>query len=264
MKKFNNNKFGINPKSFSLTKLNPYFQDKTHYLPYRYNDPSFKTKYNGPLMQKDLYLLNLMNNHFNSSSDRYSFKAKQDLPLLQSNPLELSSKIDLVFNSTDFYKNQREDKTTNYSFNKLKRKFFYINPVLWKQQLINYRKNKFKGIPLYQEKMKYSPKTLLINFQKQVNENNYLNWEKIKKNYEEKELTRGNKYDLYHDDQKIFEVLGLKKPKQKPKRALTEGYKYAFMKHKTVRLTFNKPELKIIPDSNLYKPYRRKSTIVTF
>ncbi len=172
MKKFNNNKFEINSKSCSLTKLNPYYQDKTHYLPYRYNDPSFKVKYNGPLMQKDLYLLNLMNKHFNISSDKFSFKNKADLPLIKSNPIELSSKKDIVFNSTEYYNNQREDKSIDYAFSKLKRKFFYINPVLLKKELINYRKCKFKGIPLYQEKLKYNPKNFLLDFQKQVIENN--------------------------------------------------------------------------------------------
>ena len=181
MKKFNKNKFEVNSKSCSLKKINPYYEDKRHYLPYRYSDPSFKKNYNGPLMQKDLYLLNIMNNHFNSPSEKFSFKTNPNLPLISSNPVELSTKKDIVFNSTEYYNNLREDLSTNYAFNKLKRKFFYFNPVLLKEQLINYRKCKFKGIPVNQDKLKYNPKTFFINFQKQVNENNFLNWEKLKK-----------------------------------------------------------------------------------
>ena len=257
MKTFNKNKFGINPKSFSLTKINPYYEDKTHYLPYRYSDPSFKDKYNGPLMQKDLYLLNLMNNHFNSSSDKYNFKSRPNLPLLQSNPLEISSKKDIVFNSTEYYKNQREDKSTNYSFSKLKRKFFYINPVLLKKQLINYRNCKFKGIPLYQDKMKSSPKQFMINFQKKVNENNFLNWEKIAKKYKENEIKRGNIDDKFHDNDKIYEVLGLKNPN--PKRSHTESNRL-FFRHKTIKMTLTKNKLKLIQEGN-YKPIKRRSTM---
>ena len=124
MKKFIKNKFEVNAKSFSLTKVNPYYDDKTHYLPYRYKDPSFKKKYDGPLMQKDLYILNLMNNRFNASSDKYTFKNRKNLPFINTNQIEISSKKDIVFNSTEYYKNQRRDEYINYSFDKLKKKIF--------------------------------------------------------------------------------------------------------------------------------------------
>ena len=260
MKKFNNNKFEINSKSCSLTKLNPYYQDKTHYLPYRYNDPSFKVKYNGPLMQKDLYLLNLMNNHFNISSDKFSFKNKADLPLIKSNPIELSSKKDIVFNSTEYYNNQREDKSIDYAFSKLKRKFFYINPVLLKKELINYRKCKFKGIPLYQEQLKYNPKNFLLDFQQQVIENNCSNWDKLKKKRLEIESRREYIDNKYHDNEKIYEVLGLKIPKSVKRQS---NYQF-FFRHKTIKLSLTPNKFKINPDSNTYHPYKRKSTITFY
>ena len=258
MKKFNNDKFEINSKSCSLTKINPYYQDKTHYLPYRYKDPSFKVKYNGPLLQKDLYLLNLMNNHFNISSDKFSFKTKTELPLVNSNPIELSSKKDIVFNSEEYYKNQREDKSIDYAFSKLKRKFFYINPVFLKKELINYRKCKFKGTPLYQDKIKYNPKTFLLNFQKQVIENNCTNWEKLKNKHLEIETKRGDKDNKYHDNEKIYEVLGLKVPKSVKR----QNNFHSFYKHKTIKLSLNNlNKFKILPDATSYKPYKRRATI---
>ena len=185
MKKFSKNKFEINTKSFSLTKVNPYFEDKSHYLPYRYNDPSFRKKFNGPLMQKDLYILNLLNNRFNVSSDKYSLKNKNNLPLINQNNFEISAKKDIVFNPTEYYKNQNRDKYINYNFDKLQKKFFYINPIFLKKQLVEYRKCKYKGIPIYQGQIKNNPKTFFLKFQKQVNDNNYLNWEKIKKQHME-------------------------------------------------------------------------------
>ena len=50
MKKYDKNKFRIKSKSLSLSKINPYYDNKENYLPYKYKDPSFKTQYNGPLM----------------------------------------------------------------------------------------------------------------------------------------------------------------------------------------------------------------------
>ena len=63
--------FKENLKSISLHKINPYYENKSHYLPYKYIDPSFKTKYNGPLIQKDLYILNLINNRINKRKKNY-------------------------------------------------------------------------------------------------------------------------------------------------------------------------------------------------
>ena len=255
MKKFYKNKFEANPKSFSLTKINPYYEDKTHYLPYRYSDPSFKKEYKGPIMQKDLYLLNLMNNHFNSSSNQFTFKNKQNLQLLNTNPIELSSKKDIVFNSTEYYNNQREDISTNHAFSKLKRKFFYFNPVILKEQMINYRKCKFKGIPLYQDKLKYNPKTFLINFQKKVNENNFLNWEKLKKNHDEVVKKKGNIDTKFHDNEKIYEVLGLKKP-----RAVKAKHT-SFRRHQSIKIQISQNKLRMLQEGNTYRPIQRKNTI---
>jgi len=264
MKKFTKNKFEINTKSFSLTKVNPYFEDKSHYLPYRYKDPSFKKIYTGPLMQKDLYILNLMNNRFNVSSDKYSFKNKKDLPLINTNPIEISIKKDIVFNPTEYYKSQNRDKYINYSFDKLKKKFFYINPVLLKKQLIEYRKCKYKGIPTYQGQIKNNPKTFFLKFQKQVNDNNYLNWEKIKKQHMENEAKRGNKIDKFHDDDKIYEVLGMRSPNISEEKEQRKTY-HSISKFKTMKLSMNNPKIKLLfHEYDTYKPSKRRLSITNY
>ena len=61
----NKDKFKEYAKSISLHKIKSYYENRSHYLPYKYIDPSFRNKYKGPLMQKDLYILNLINNRIN-------------------------------------------------------------------------------------------------------------------------------------------------------------------------------------------------------
>jgi hypothetical protein len=96
MKKFGGNMFKINSKSLSLTKINPYYQRKDNYLPYKYKDPSFKTKYNGLLMQKDFYLFNLMKNHLKKTIS-YKNNNQKNLPLIESHPIEVSKKKRISF-----------------------------------------------------------------------------------------------------------------------------------------------------------------------
>ena len=259
MKKNTKNKFEINSKSFSLTKVNPYYQNKENYLPYRYNDPSFKIKYNGPLMHKDLYLLNLMNNHFNiPSSKRYD--NKPDLPLIKSTHFEISKKKDIIFDSVNYYKNKNSEDKTNYAFSLLKKKFFYFNPVLLKKHLINYRKNRFKGITVYNNtdnnNSGFNSNKFGINFQKQVNENNYLNWIKIKQIH----LTKENegKFDKYHDNDKIYEVLGIENPNIKNKLDSN-------IRHKSLRFYTRKKSLALQKiDSNVFRPNKRTYSFVKY
>ena len=208
MRKLERNKFKINTKSLSLSKINPYYDNKENYLPYKYKDPSFKTQYNGPLLQKDFYIINLMNNRLKKV---FSYKSmdKDELPLIHSTPIEISKKTDLVFNSTEFEKQQLIKEYTQFAFTKLKRNFFSFNPVSSKNDMINYRKCKFKGIPIYKEKIRYNPKVFMMNFQNQINQNNYKNWEKIKEEYEQKEMNEPKKIDKYHDENKIWEILDI-------------------------------------------------------
>ena len=226
MKKFDKNKFRIKSKSLSLSKINPYYDNKENYLPYKYKDPSFKTQYNGPLMQKDLYLLNLMNNRLKKVSSYKSIE-KDELPLIQSTPIEISKKTDIVFNSAELEKQQLIKEYTKFAFIKLTNNFFNFNPVSSKSDLIKYRKNKFKGIPIYKERLKYNPKTFMVNFQKQINQNNYQNWEKIKEKYEKKELINPIKNDKYYDENKIWEILNINRRniKNKSYKNFTEGNK---------------------------------------
>ena len=179
MKKFEKNKFNIKSKSLSLSKINPYYDNKEHFLPYKYKDPSFKTQYNGLLMQKDYYILNLMNNRLKKVATHKSIN-KKELPLIQSTPIEVYKKSDLVFNSSEIERQKIKKEYTKYAYMLLRNNFFNFNPVSSKSNLIKYRINKFKGIPNYKEQIKFNPKTFMIKFQKQINQNNYLNWEKIK------------------------------------------------------------------------------------
>ena len=228
MKKYEKNKFNIKSKSLSLSKINPYYENKENYLPYKYKDPSFKTQYNGPLMQKDYYILNLMNNRLKKVVS-YKSIDKDELPLIQSIPIDISKKTDLVFNSTEIEKQQILKEYTKFAFTKLKKKFFNFNPVSSKNDMINYRKCKFKGIPIYKEKIKYNPKIFMMNFQKQINQNNYKNLEKIKEEYEKKELLHPKK-DKYYDENKIYEILNINKRDiqniNSPYLHFTEGDQY--------------------------------------
>lgn len=207
-----NNMFKINSKSLSLTKINPYYQSKDHYLPYKYKDPSFKTKYNGFLMQKDFYLYNLMKNNLKK---RVSYKNnnQKNLPLIESHPIEVSKKTELVFNSEDFKKKQIINEYRKYAFSKLKKEFFNFNPVTSKNDMVNYRRAKFKSIPTYRQNVRYNPKMFILNFKKQINQKNYKNWERIKQEYELKELQNGNKDDIFYDKDKIWEIINDNKKK---------------------------------------------------
>ena len=210
MKKFSKNKFKIKSKSLSLSKINQYYDNKENYLPYKYKDPTFKTQYNGPLMQKDFYLLNLMNNRLKKVIT-YKNNNKDELPLIQSKPIEVYKKTDLIFNSAELERQQLIKEYTKFAFLQLKKNFFSFNPISSKSDLVKYRKNKFKGIPSFRERIKYNPKTFMMNFQKQINQNNYQNWERIKEEYEQRELNTPIKNDKYYDENKIWEVLNINK-----------------------------------------------------
>ena len=68
----------------------------------------------------------------------------------------------------------------------------------------------------------------MLNFQKQIIQNNYQNWERIKEEYEKKELIKPIKKDKYYDENKIWEVLNINKKNAKINRYNnnTEGDKY--------------------------------------
>ena len=167
-----------------------------------------------------------MNNRLKKVSSYKSIE-KDELPLIQSTPIEISKKTDIVFNSAELEKQQLIKEYTKFAFTKLTNNFFNFNPVSSKSDLIKYRKNKFKGIPIYKERLKYNPKTFMVNFQKQINQNNYQNWEKIKEKNEKKELINPIKNDKYYDENKIWEILNINRRnvKNKSYKNFTEGNK---------------------------------------
>ena len=206
MKKIANYNFKINSKSSSLSKINPYYENKEHYLPYKYKDPSFKTQYNGLLLQKDYLILNLMKNRLKKVIS-YKKMSKKDLPTIYNSPIEISKKTDLVFNSAELEKKKFVKQYAKFIFSKIENKFFNFNPVLSRNDMINYRKNKNKGYNTYRQPMKHNPKTFIADFKRQINQRNYQNWEKIKQEYEQRELSEPKRVDKYHDNNKVWEVL---------------------------------------------------------
>ena len=208
MKKIANYNFKINSKSSSLSKINPYYENKDHYLPYK--DPSFKTQYNGLLLQKDYLLLNLMKTRLKKVVS-YKKMNKKDLPTIYNSPIEISKKTDLVFNSAEFEKKKFVNQYARFIFSKIENKFFNFNPVLSRNDMINYRKNKYKGYNTYRQPMKHNPKTFIADFRRQIHQKNYQNWEKIKQEYEQRELSEPKRVDKYYDNNKVWEILNEKK-----------------------------------------------------
>ena len=206
MKKIAKYNFKINSKSSSLSKINPYYESKDHYLPYKYKDPSFKTQYNGLLLQKDYLILNLMKNRLKKVTS-YKVLSKRDLPSIYNSPIEISKKTDLVFNSAELEKKKFKNEYAKFIFSKIENKFFNFNPVLSRNDMINYRKNKYKGSNTYRQSMKYNPKTFIEEFRRQINQKNYQNWEKIKQEYEQRELSEPKRVDKYYDKNKVWEIL---------------------------------------------------------
>ena len=79
--------------------------------------------------------------------------------------------------------------------------------------MINYNKNKYKNIHTYRQNIKKKKKMFILNFKKQINQKNYKNWERIKQEYELKELQNGNKEDIFYDKDKIWEIINDNKKK---------------------------------------------------
>ena len=218
MKKIKRNKFKINSKSLSLTKINPYFENKENFLPYKYKDPSFKTQFNGLLLQKDFHLLNLMNNRLKKVTS-YKDIYKRQLPQIQSS--EISKKKDIVFNSAEYERKQIINEYAKYVFSKLKKDFFNFNPYTSRNGLINYRKNISKGFRTDRNK-NYNPNKFIMDFQRQIHQNNYRNWEKIKEEYEQRELSDPNKVDKFYDKERVWEILN--ENKKKFLKSINRGY----------------------------------------
>jgi hypothetical protein len=132
---------------------------------------------------------------------------KKELPTIYNSPIEISKKTDLVFNSAELEKKKFVNEYAKFIFSKVEKKFFNFNPVLSRNDMINYRKNKFKGYNTYRQPMKHNPKTFIAEFRRQVNQKNYQNWEKIKQEYEQKELSEPKRVDKYYDKDKVWEIL---------------------------------------------------------
>ena len=188
----NKNKFKENTKSISLVKLNPYYEDKAHYLPYKYADPSFKIRYKGPLMQKDLYILNLMNNRINKrknlSNKKNEFKNRTEINQKLSPNVCITTEI--IFNSKEIEKKNALDDYSNYITNLLKKKFFNFNPVKSKEKYIKFREYLYKDIPTYRGKPRKINNHYLTLFKKDIRNQTYKSWRKIEKDYQKRDLSK--------------------------------------------------------------------------
>ena len=231
IKKYKNkNKFKENVKSISLRKINPYYENKSHYLPYKYTDPSFKIKYKGPLMQKDLYILNLIDNRINkkksflNNSNNNKFKNKNQVcPKLSPN---IAVTTELIFNSDEIDKKKANADYLGYITNLIKNKFFNFNPISTKKKLIQYREYLFKDIPTYKGKPRKINSDYLNIYRQKMREQSYINWNKLKAEYmkrdisEDKYLQTDYNYDYkdnnffknkFNNTQKCFSVKKEKK-----------------------------------------------------
>ena len=193
IKSYNNkNKFIENLKSISLTKINPYYENKSHYLPYKYTDPSFKTKYQGPLMQKDLYILNLINNRINKKKfflNNNKEKEKSEI----NNKLfpNVAVTKDLIFNSNEIDKKKAKADFTGYMTSQIKKKFFDFNPIASKEKYSQIRYYMNNNIPLSRgEPIRINNKYYLNLYKQKMREQTYKSWKRIKNEYLKRDLTK--------------------------------------------------------------------------
>ena len=189
------NKFIENKKSISLHKINPYYENKSHYLPYKYIDPSFKLKYKGPLMQKDLYILNLFNKRINKKNILINDnKIKNKTQLLSKLTPNIAITSELVLNNAEIEKKKVKEDYSNYMTSILKKKFFSFNPIKSKNKLIEYRKYINKNIPTYKGKPRKLKSNYYFNiFKQKMREQAYKSWN----NLNEKYIQRENSEDKY-------------------------------------------------------------------
>ncbi len=178
------NKFNVNSKSLSLTKVNPYFGNKEHYLPYKYSDPSFKSTYHGPLLQKDFFLINMMSNRLKKNFSFINGKQRN------SNSTNLGSVIAkdsvLSFNFPKSPKEKIDGNFTEYAFSLLKEKYFRFNPRTNREKMFQYRNKKSTFGKYYIQNQEKEIDNYLNNYNNEINKRNYQNWEKIKEEYSKK------------------------------------------------------------------------------
>ncbi len=190
------NKFKENKKSISLHKINPYYENKSHYLPYKYTDPSFKTKYKGLLIKKDLLILNLINNRINKKKLLLNNKDKLKNKTQIHNKLSPNIAItrELVLNTAELEKKKAKQDYYQYMTSLIKNKFFDFNPIKSKNKLIQYREYMKKNIPIYKGKeRKINSHFYLNSFKQKLREQNYNSWKKLQSEY----LQRENYDDKY-------------------------------------------------------------------
>ena len=185
------NKFKENKKSISLNKINPYYNNKSHYLPYKYIDPSFKTKYNGLLIKKDLFALNLINNRINKKKILFDNKDKLKNKTQIRNKLtpNIAITYELKLNTEELAKKKAKEDYSQYMTSLIKNKFFNFNPIKSKNKLMQYREFIRKNIPFYKGKQRKINSCFYLNLYKQrMREQTYNSWLKIQNEY----LKRGN------------------------------------------------------------------------
>ena len=188
------NKFKENKKSISLHKLNPYYDNKSHYLPYKYIDPSFKTKYNGLLIKKDLFILNLINSRIKKKKLYINDKLKNKTLIRNKLSPNIAITSELVLNTGELEKQKAKEDYPKYMTSLIKNKFFNFNPIKSKNKLIEYREYISKNIPSYKGKKKKINSLFYLNlYNQRMREQTYNIWNKMQKEY----LQRKNYDDKY-------------------------------------------------------------------
>ena len=164
-------------------------------------------------MQKDLYMLNLINNRINKkklfgSNSNNNKRKNQICPKLLPN---VAKTTELVFDSDEINKKKAKEDYSGYMTCLLRNKFLNFNPITSKNQLINYREYLFKDIPTYKGKPRIINGNYYMDIYKQkMREQSYQNWKKIKSMYrknnisEDKYILTDYNFNYDYKENKIF------------------------------------------------------------
>lgn len=206
----NRNKFKIlNKKSMSLTKVNPYYNNKNHYLPYKYSDPIFCSTFQGPLMQKDYYILNLMNNRLNKNKNKNQNQNRLNHFSVTNSPQRnlgsvITKESVLSLNSNEFHKQSYIENYKNYALSLLKDKYYRFNPLILKENSSSTSiKRKKNNQNFYTcQNSKKSMSYFLEKCMEDINHNNNNNFYNINNIYKKREKIKEKYSKTNYDENK--------------------------------------------------------------
>ena len=148
----------------SLRKTNPYLNKQGYYLPYKYSDPSYKLKYTGIFLKKDVDIQKLIHKRFISNRNIIDNKYKKKNTSLSPKEVIINTYFPLKNNNNLF----------QYYLTKKDRKVFEDNPFISKYGSFNFgiKSNNHKKIL-----MNFSEQKIKLNT---LNPFNHHNHKKVK------------------------------------------------------------------------------------